>query len=393
MNKFINYNKLAIIFLLLSACSVTQPNKVQIKQTFYFDDYFSQYQSIPIESEAEVFGLDEEMKEVVRTKLLTEKDFYKRANKLVKHIFSQDYVNLAYQNTANLTASQTYHSQIANCLSLTIMSYALAKEAGLSVDFQDVQIPEYWVRNGQYNMLTGHVNLLIRKPLAANVAVIWGRAALQIDFDPYILRNSFTKVKVDKPTILAMFYTNIGAQAIVDGEYTKAYAYLKQATLVSPFFDPAWTNLGILYRMVNNYPLAEKTYRYALTLDPNNLTILNNLAMLMKKQGFIDKSIEIETSIHNKRIKNPYYHALLGDEALYRGNGTVAKSHYKKAIKLNHKNHEFYYGLAKAYYQLDEYENAQETLEKAIKLNKAKSTEHQYIAKLEWMKASAINEY
>ena len=358
----------------------------------YFDQYFPEYSLVAIESETDVFAIDDEMKHMVNTELLPIKNPHQRAKTLLEHLFAQDYVNLAYESNANLTATQTYHSQTANCMSLTIMAYVLAKEAELDVVFQDVKVPEFWVRNGQYNMVTGHVNLLVKQPVENNVAVMWGRKSLQIDFDPFITKKSFPKRPVNKATILAMFYTNKGAQAMVNQNYTKAYAYLKQATIAAPLFPSSWSNLGILYRLVENYPLANKTYQYALTLNPNNLTVLNNLAMLMKKQGLENEAVLIENKLHNKRIKNPYYHALLGDEALYNGDVKAAKTHFKHAIHLNKTVHEFHYGLAKSYYQLDEYEKAKNALAKAIKLNKSTAKDQQYIAKLNWMRSINVNE-
>jgi hypothetical protein len=92
-----------------------------------------------------------------------------------------------------MTAREDFHSKTANCMSLTIMAYALAKKAGLVVDFQQVEIPEYWIRNGQYNLLTGHINLLIKTKDRLNKTTVYGSNTLQIDFDPYVVKESFSK--------------------------------------------------------------------------------------------------------------------------------------------------------------------------------------------------------
>ncbi|GHE82488.1 tetratricopeptide repeat protein [Thalassotalea profundi] len=390
------FSHLFFLCLILSSCAsapIFNVKNVSNIQTLYLDDYFPGYSSIDIESEDDVFSLDDEMKEMVQTQLLGENDPYQRSKKLLTHIFSREHLDIAYQNSANLTATQTYHSQTANCMSLTIMSYALAEAAGLNVVFQEVKIPEYWVRNGQYSMLTGHVNLLIKRPSDHRVAFFWERSrGLEIDFDPSILKRSFPKEDIDKSTVLAMFYTNKGAQAMVDEDYLKAYSYFKRATLAAPKFASSWNNLAILYRMINNYTLAEKVYHYTLTIAPDNLTTVSNLAMLLEKQGAIDKARMLEKQIHEKRLKNPYYHALLGDEALYNGQIKQAKIHFKNAIKINNNIHEFYYGLAKVYYQLDEYILAEDTLKKAIKLNKSSTTDMQYVAKLNLIRSTELNE-
>lgn len=388
--------KFFIIFysLLLLGCQSTsiKTTNSEIYTVLYLDDYFKGNQAFMIETENEVFSLDSEMQQMVKEKLLPIRDNKKRAKKLLKHIFSKDNIDLAYKSSANLTASQTYHSQIANCMSLTIMAYALAKEAGLDVKFQDVKVPEYWVRNGQYNMLTGHVNLLLTEPKSHNKAVIYGKKILQIDFDPDLVKKSFPKRVVNKNTVLAMFYNNKGAHALVEKNYALAYSYLKQATLIDPSYSSAWGNLGILYKLNNHIEFAIKTYEHAISLNNENLTALSNLSYLLQRTHNFVKAEEIEKTILEKRIKNPYYHALLADEAYFRGDNEKALQHYRKAIRMDRRVHEFHFGIAKVYYALKDIDHAEKSMKKALAYNRVKSIESQYIAKLNFLQVVEFND-
>ena len=343
---------------------------------------FENTANIVIESKEDIFSLTPEMKEVVKTHFSSERNKQQKAMKLVRHIFNQNNIGLAYQSNANLTASQTYESKTANCMSLTIMAYALAKEAGLDAKFQDVEIPEYWVRNGQYNMLTGHVNLMIAGVKSPNVSVVWGATNIEIDFDPFIRKKNFPKTKVDLDTVVAMFYNNKGAQALVDEDYDRAYRYFTAAIESAPYYAASWGNLAVLYRFTDQLELAEETYRYAIKLDPKSLNTLTNLSMLLEKQGKFDESRRIDSAILKQRIKNPYYHALLADEAFYAGNPEGAVRHYKRAIKLNDKIHEFYYGLAKVFATMGRVDSAKLAMKKAINVNKTPDIEQTYLAKL-----------
>ncbi|XQW86906.1 tetratricopeptide repeat protein [Thalassotalea piscium] len=391
MRKFNLYSQLILIILLLSACSsrvsqTEQAKPLMVAEHLYADDLFTDYSTIAVESEEDVFAIDDEMKEMVATKLLPVSDPKYRARKLLYHLFSKDDEYLSYESDANLTAIDTYHSKTANCLSLTIMAYVLAKEAGLNIVFQDVDVPEFWIRNGKYNLITGHVNLSVHVSALVNTISVWN-FSLVIDFDPFIAKKTFPKKRISKQTVLAMFYVNKGAHAITEGLYTKAYAYFKQATLTDPSYASAWSNLGILYRLNNRYDLSESAYKYALTLSPDNLTTLENYAILKEKKGFFDESKSIRDKIHNERVKNPFYQALMADEALYKGDLEKAKTHFKYAIRLNRRVHEFYYGLARVYHQLGERDKAEDALTKAIKLNKTRTTEKQYVAKLDFLRA------
>jgi len=385
---------LFVIFtLLFTACQNTtnlEKKAFIVDGSLFLDDHFPYYKDIKIESMEDVFAIDDRMRLMVKEKLMTSRDVEKRATKLINHIFDKDNVGLAYSSDANVSAVNAYNNQKANCLSLTILAYSLAKEANLKVVFQDVKIPEYWVRNGSYSMLTGHVNLVIKKPESPHAPIFFGSNLLTIDFDPFVIKTSFPKTIISQSYVLSMFYSNKGAQAIVDKDFTKAYAYFKAAIEIAPNFSPAWANLGILYRMEGFSTLAKKSYRIALEVNPDNYTAMGNLSLLLDDK--IDRK-EIE-SIHRtlkiERDKNPYYYALLADEAFHLNNYKQALTHYRKAIKLNKHAHEFYFGLAKVYFALNENKKAQRAMSKAISYNRVSSIDLTYIAKLNFLKQQEL---
>ncbi|MFD2166742.1 tetratricopeptide repeat protein [Thalassotalea euphylliae] len=377
-----------IIFLaiVLCACNSTPENKYAtpsvVPEQLIQESLFPAAADINIESEEDIYRLSDEMKKVVHSSFIPERSNHNRAMKLVKHIFSSEQSTVAYQSNANLTASEAYRDKTANCMSLTIMAYALAKEAGLNVRFQDVQVPEYWVRNGQYNMLTGHVNLVITGVKNPLVSVVWGNNNIEIDFDPFIKKKQFPKRKISRDTVTAMFYNNKGAQALVRKDYDEAFRYFTAAIDVDENYPASWGNLGILYRFTNHNTLAEKTYRHAIGLSPSSLNTMTNLAILLEKQQRYDESRRLDSLILKQRIKNPYYHALLADEAFYAGNKESAVRHYKRGIKVNPKVHELYYGLAKVLNAMGRTDQAKLAMKKAINANKIPSIEREYIAKL-----------
>ncbi|WP_448565310.1 tetratricopeptide repeat protein [Thalassotalea ganghwensis] len=379
---------LILLLMFIHACSTvpkTQAIDVAPAMHLLQDHYFPHSSEANIESEQEVFSLDNTMKEVVRKELLSIRDYHDRSAKLLKHLFDKESINLAYQNDANLTARQAYYSQLANCLSLTIMSYSLAKAAGLNVAFQRVEIPEYWIRNGQYNMLTGHVNLLIRRERGFVDKQVWFDKQLTVDFDPFVNKKSFPASIVDKNLILAMFYTNKGAQAMMNQKFDIAYAYFKKAIETDPRYIAGWGNLGILYRKMGHYDLTRQVYQHALKIEPENLSVLDNLVVLLKVEGKREQALTIESLIHQKRSKNPHYHALLADEAMLKQQYSQALIHYKDALNIDENNHELHFGIAKVYYRLGQHRLAKRALKHAIRLNDSDMIEQNYVAKLNWV--------
>ncbi|WP_448550263.1 tetratricopeptide repeat protein [Thalassotalea fusca] len=375
------------VTLFISGCQSTakstkQPTNFLHDTEIFADDYFEGYGSVDIESLEEVFALNDEMRELVAKRLLPERDEFKRAERLLRILFLEKENEIDYRYGANLVAQDAFDNREANCMSLTIMAYALAEAADLKASFQDVDVPEYWIRSGTYSMLTGHVNISIKKQREVNVAVVWGNEAIEIDFDPLVAKRSFPKKKISKNTVLAMFYNNKGAQFLVDDDFVSAYGYFKASIETDPFFAAAWGNLGILYRKMSMYDHAERAYKTATDIDGDNLTALTNYALLLRTLGKIDRAELIEKSIHQQRLSNPYYHAMLADEAHYAGDYRKAISNYRKAIKLDSKVHEFYFGLAKVYFDLNELASAKAQLKRAIRLSKRSSIHKKYEAKL-----------
>ncbi len=355
--------------LVLSACADSNQLKVDQVQTsnLFYDKVFEQASEVAIESEQEIYKLDAEMRAFVSESLLRVVDPHERAKYLLVKLFNKSPESLRYRTGANLIAADTFRQNTANCLSLTILAYALANEAQLNIRFQEVEIPEYWVREGEYNMLTGHVNLKVSGQKSKSMELTWDTRELIIDFDPYSTKQHFSKKIISKKRVTAMFYNNKGAQEIVAGDLNTAYAYLKAAINTDPDFSAAWGNLGLLYRKVGLNQFAEQTYLMALQKDAKNYNTWTNLSILLASQGNQQQANKINLYLDTVRLDNPYYHALLGDEAYHRGDYKIALKHYKKAKKMNDKEDVFYFGLAKVHYRLGNYDASQFNLNKAKK--------------------------
>jgi Flp pilus assembly protein TadD len=387
-NTFIRLRFYSLLLLpLLVACQSNQISKHQkiiTPTNLFLDSAFQSNSHTHIETEQEIFQIDNAMRNMVKQEINNHLSAKQKVSKLIEHLFDKNKIALEYLGNANLTAIDTYHSKTANCMSLTILAYALAKEAGLDIYFQNVKVPEYWTRNGQYSLLTGHVNLLVKENSKSSKHLAWGNKTT-IDFDPAIAKKRFPSKIIDKNTLLAMFYTNKGADALIDNNLSLAYQYFKKATMTDSNSSSAWGNLGILYKLTGHNALAEKAYRHSINLEENNLTALGNLALLLHSEGRNMEAAQIEKNIHKRRIRNPYYYALLGNEALFAHHYEDAIKHLKKAIALDDDQHEFYLSLSKVYYRQGQLNLARSTMKKAIALTQAKDTQREYIAKLDFL--------
>jgi Flp pilus assembly protein TadD len=130
-----------------------------------------------------------------------------------------------------------------------------------------------------------------------------------------------------------------------------AYAYFREAVLLSKEYSAVWTNLGFLYRNAGFSKLAYKAYRQAIAIDEDDNTAWENLAFLYDRTGDLKAAAEIRARLESKRMKNPFYHQMLAqiDEDL--GSFDSSVLHYEKAIRLDRNQHQFYFGLASVYFK------------------------------------------
>ena len=379
--RVFNLLPLALVMLFLSGCQTTQQTTVQVNPHF-LDLSFAGYENVPVESESEIFELNNDARRFV-SDLQHKRDRSGKIEELVAAIFNRSDFNMIYDNSANTTAKETFENRSANCLSLSIMTYALAKEAGLGVTFREIEIPEYWTRKEGFSLLNGHINLRITELDDHSSRIYVDNRTMVVDFDPFSPKKYFPSKAATKERVLAMFYNNKGADALVKSDFMTAYAYFRQAIVSDPQFQDAWANLGILYRMRGHYDWAENTYHEALKLNPDNLTILENLAVLNQHQGRYELADNIMETVEIRRQSNPYYHFILGEQELEANNYEAAKMHYKKAIKLDSSHHEFYFGLAKVHLFMGDREMALRYLRRAKSNTKIDDLKDHYQHKMD----------
>lgn len=373
------FTGLGIVFF-LQGCASTDP-VVKNPYPVLRDDLFPSYTLFEPESEEKIFALDEDAMTFVNGTQSPHDNYESNIRSLVDNIFDYSALGLQYRGSANSIASETFQMQTANCLSLSIMTYAMAEHAGFDAQFYEVDIPEYWTRREGYSLLNGHVNLRITTPKEMNITRIKDDF-VDVDFDPQAVREYFPRYKVSKKMVLSMFYNNKGADALIANSYSKAYAYFRKAAVLSPQLSQSWGNLGILYRKIDAYDAAEVAYKRALELEEDNLTAWENLAILYRFQGRVEEADEIVARVERRRDNNPFYHFLLGEEALAESDYEEALTHYRRAMRLDDSRHEIWFGLAKTYFELGDISRARAYIERAARYATNPQDENRYLSKL-----------
>lgn len=373
-----------LIFLIISSCqTLTFPQSQQAQ--ILHDEAFAGFENYSIETEKEIFQLSQEAKSFAHNAIQGHYQAQAQITALISHIFARSKFNLLYRSDANTTAQKTFENRAANCLSLSIMTYALAKELGFSVRFQDIDIPEYWTRREGHRLLNSHINLqIIPTPPKGKVEYI--SRGFEVDFDVQSTRARHTKKPLTLNQVIGLFYNNKGSDALLNNDYKLAYAYYRAAYLVEPNQAHLLANIGYLYRLNARYDYAELAYHTALNIDPDNLTAWQNLAFLYRHLGQLDKSEEVLARLSVKRSSNPYYHLSLGDAEFENGHYQTALSHYRDALAIDNTIHEIFFSLAKTYFELGELHQTARFLNLAKKTSQSEYDQHKYQGKIELLR-------
>jgi tetratricopeptide (TPR) repeat protein len=379
-----------VVIILLTACQ-HNPISTAVPQHLLQDDLFQPVETA-IETPEQIFALPEQNKTDMQNLVRPVSSVQRKTDLLLTYLFSKKGNALLYQNDATLTASQTLAEKQANCLSLTILAYSLAQEAELYVEFRDIKIPEYWTQNNGHSMLNGHVNLKVAggKNSGMDGKLTYEVFSYVIDFDIETNKSHFPSRSLTKKQVIAMFYNNKAAEAMVFGQYDRAYAYLKAAMSFDPGSTEAWNNLAVLYRQKQQYQLAEQAYLWADQLSPDQLNAKANLALLYELTGQLERAQQLSQYVAEKRSENPYYHIMLGHEALLLNNAAQALVHYKKGLSLDRRSSEAMLGLAKAHLRLGQREQAEQYLLLAEKYAPNSQERERYQSKLKLLTTAAV---
>lgn len=342
---------LSILFLCASCASIQDPSSELLPiDDLLNDQAFPKFKLYHIEKADEIFALSTEAKAFVRESVSRARKGDDKIESLMLSIFDHSDLDLTYLSTANTSANDTFLNRSANCLSLSIMTYAMALEAGFTAQFQIVNIPEFWTRRSGFTLLNSHLNLRITRRPEVGIIRPFDNGYV-VDFDPQVRSKKFMSSVTDKETVLAMYYNNKGADALLQGDSDLAYAYFREAVLLSKSYSAVWTNLGFLYRKVGFSKLAHKVYRHAIAIDEDNNTAWENLAFLYDRTGDFKAAADIRARLESKRMKNPFYHQMLAQIDEDAGSLDSSVLHYERAIRLDKNQHQFYFGLASVYFK------------------------------------------
>jgi tetratricopeptide (TPR) repeat protein len=251
----------------------------------------------------------------------------------------------------------TFNDRKANCLSFTLLYVALARHLGIDAHVNEVVVPPKWDmrKSGQLYYMQ-HVNVKISLRNYTNThhsgsfSLIPDQAIIDLTMSQY--RPTYPQKTISDELAAAKFYSNRGMEFSAEGKYREAFLYLRKALQINNQQSYIWNNFGSLFRRNELFQATEIIYLYGLKLNPDDLTIMNNLSGIYQKTGDTAQATIFYNLAKQYRQANPYYQYILAHSAFDSGDFPKALTYVKRAIDREKTEPRFYQLIARIYEQL-----------------------------------------
>jgi tetratricopeptide (TPR) repeat protein len=373
-----------LLCLVLAACA-TPPPVAQPDDRLFNDQLFAA-PSERISGES-AFAVNDAMKHFVDVEIAEQLHTVGYLPGFVQALQTKGQLKLEYDAAMTRNAAQAFDVRAGNCLSLVIMTAALAKEIGLSVRYEAVYVDDSWSRSGDVYFSIGHVNLTLgRRHMDGG----FGRNddnTFVIDFlPPEDIKTLHVRI-IEESTVVAMYMNNRAAESFVKGRLDDAYWWARGAIQKDPAFIGSYNTLGVIYRRHGNLKEAEQTLAYALEREPDNTHVMTNLVGVLDNLGRVSERTALQHKLEKLEPDPPFSYFNSGLRAMRDGNFRAAKDLFTKETKRVPYYHEFHFWLALAYVNLGEIDHAREQLKIALEYCTTPNDHDLYAAKLARIKS------
>ena len=302
-----------------------------------------------------------------------------RLEQLVQGMLDENLLALEFELGRTRTAAQTFNARRGNCLSFTNLFVALAREAGLDVGYQLIEVPPSWERNGRWVVADNHINAILHD-MRIDGSHRWNYV---VDFNMADFKGHYPREEIEDQRAFALFYNNRGAELLQLGQIAQAQAYFTQAHELNPKMGALWVNLGSLYRIQGQNEHAQSAYLTALRLDPHAPAALSNLASLYQVTGQLKWARQVEQRLSQLKEQDPYYYYQRSLAAYQIKQWSEAERQLAKATRL--KNDEPQFAFLKARLDLSQghTDKARAQLERAHALAATPQSRALYSSKLD----------
>lgn len=307
--------------------------------------------------DAGITALDGEMRTFLAREV-TGRDDPTRLRQLLSALLDGGGFRVEYGDDTR-SAAETFHARRGNCLSFTNLFVALAREVGLEVAYQEVDVPPVWTAHAESLVVSRHVN--------AVVAARNGTTQV-VDFNMAEFRAAYPRRAISDARAAAHYHSNLGVERLEAGDAAGAFERLTRALALDRTLAQAWVNLGAWYRRQGDLARAEASYLEALRIDPRELVATSNLGALHERAGNAALARWYARRAENFRLQNPYWRYERARTAYLAGDFTGAARQLREALRGAGTDPTFYSLLGMSYRELGRRDDARAAFARAVEL-------------------------
>ncbi|WP_286270410.1 tetratricopeptide repeat protein [Thalassotalea hakodatensis] len=336
--------KLCIISLLssllfsISGCSqkAIKINKV-VSVDLLPPDNDKSLPNLPL-SESNIFSLSKSQEDHFLTYLARYKANEIGSNEAIKKYLEEELPRFDY-DLFTYSAEKTYALRKGNCMSLGILTTALAKLANVDFSFRLMLSNPVYDDAGGIITSARHVKTLLFESAkdteegesVSPPPLIGFRDAIVVDY--FATREAFNGLYIGYNDFLSLYYQNAASEALQLGEVEVAYNYAYKGYQVEPKSLSGLNILAVISNKMGFKKQAENIYRAVITFDNTNYIALKNYSILLKQQHRWREYKVLQQRYISANDPNPFLLIAEAKEAEANERYELSKRLYLKAIK------------------------------------------------------------
>lgn len=232
------------------------------------------------------------------------------------------------------TAQETIDEAGGNCLSLTLLTTALANLADVEVSYDLLNSDPTFALDDDVLVTSDHMRAVLLSDWDTEGEAIFSlRDRITVDF--FDTRGMAFLENVSPQYQLSLYYSNRAVETMLEGSDTQAFALAERSLQVDPTNDSALNTLAILHRRHGDVTTAESLYKFGLinTVRDSGVFFRNYLALLETQSRFEDL-VQLKSAYSNKQKKHPLEWIRAGKKAHREGQFELAMRLYDRALEL-----------------------------------------------------------
>ena len=285
-------------------------------------------------------------------------------------------------HSETLIASEVAETLGGNCMSLAILTTALARAADIEIGYELTQTPPVYQKKGNTILSSQHIRSTLYEPDDGEKEefLLSLQPVIKIDYFP--TKNTIVQRKVREPEFVSMYFRNKAAEALIVNHLAEAYWYARESLKYAENNSHGINILALVYENSGHEQDAEKLYQFGIEHTDDQLELLSNYhRYLIKRERFADAA-EVQSKIIEIDEPNPFDWLQMADKSMDNGDYATALKYYDRVVELAPYLHHGYFGRGKAEFMRGNPRRAKAAFTKAAELAVEPETQEIYRAKL-----------